>query len=90
MARTALMIETGCRIGPEPSRAVGHTFVIMQIYDIDGVDVCTSSAVRASQIARSTVHIAEPALELSEILILAIRALCCACGSGVFQKPVCA
>jgi hypothetical protein len=66
------MVETGSRVGPEASGTVGNTFVEIQVNYVNGVDVSASGAVSAGEIASSTVHIAEPTLELGEIFILPV------------------
>lgn len=46
----------------------------MQVYNIDGVDISAAGAVGAQNITGGAVDVAEPALMLGEIFVLAIRA----------------
>lgn len=72
MALGASVVKAHCGVGPVPGGAVRDTLGAMQVHDVDGVDVCAAGAVGAQQVAGGTVYIAEPALVLSDVLVLAI------------------
>jgi len=70
------MIQLNCAVLPEAIRASNNAFILIKIYNADGIDICASETISRSILAGGTVYVTRLTSKCTVGCILSVRTNC--------------